>query len=103
MQSGRDQTVRYFMVWPSLTYYHTFKGVIKNYTDAARINDAILCPVGEKWKKHFDTTQNFDYYSSDGFHPSLKGGQEENAADIIVEYLFRSEIRTKTTAFNIHY
>lgn len=79
----------YFMVWPSLTYYHTFKDVIKNYTDAARINDAILCPVGEKWKKHFNTTQNFDYYSSDGFHPSLKGSQ--NAADIIVEYLFRSE------------
>ncbi len=79
----------YFMVWPSLTYYHTFKGVIKNYTDAARINDAILCPVGEEWKKHFDTTQNFDYYSSDGFHPSLKGSQ--NAAAIIVEYLFKNK------------
>jgi len=79
----------YFMVWPSRIYYHTFKGVIKNYTDAARINDAILCPVGEEWKKHFDTTQNFDYYSSDGFHPSLKGSQR--AAEIIVEHLFRNE------------
>jgi hypothetical protein len=78
----------YFMVWPSRIYYHTYKGVIKNYTDAARINDAILCPVGEVWKKHFDATQNFDYYSSDGFHPSIKGSQ--NAADIIVEYLFKN-------------
>jgi hypothetical protein len=79
----------YFMVWPSRIYYHTFKGVIKNYTDAARINDAILCPVGEEWKKHFDTTQNFDYYSADGFHPSLKGSQR--AAEIIVEHLFGDE------------
>lgn len=77
----------FFMVWPSLTYYHTYKGVIKNYTDAALINNAILCPVGEVWKKHFDTTQNFDYYAADRFHPSLKGS--ERAAEIIVECLFR--------------
>ena len=76
----------YFMVWPSLTYYHTFDGVIKNHQDAARMNDAILLPVGEVWKEHFDATENFDYYSSDGFHPSLKGSKV--AAAVIVEYLF---------------
>ncbi len=76
----------YFMVWPSLTYYQTFEGVIKNYSDAASINNAILCPVGEVWKEHFDATNNFDYYGPDGFHPSLKGS--EIAADVIVEYLF---------------
>lgn len=76
----------YFMVWPSLKYYHTFDGVIKNHKDASRFNDAILCPVGTAWKKHFDTTQNFDYYGSDGFHPSLKGSKV--AANVIVEHLF---------------
>ena len=76
----------YFMVWPSLTYYHTFEGVIKNHQDAAAINNAILCPVGDVWKTHFDTTNNFDYYGPDGFHPSLKGSQV--AANVIVETLF---------------
>ncbi len=76
----------YFMVWPSLKYYHTFDGVIKNYRDAATLNNAILCPVGEHWKAHFEVTENFDYYGPDGFHPSLKGSQE--AATIIVDHLF---------------
>ncbi|NNJ89574.1 MAG: SGNH/GDSL hydrolase family protein [Eudoraea sp.] len=84
-----DSKLVYFMVWPSLRYYHTFKDVIKNHKDAASINDAILCPVGEVWKKHFDATQNFDYYSSDGFHPSEKGSRK--AADIIVEYLLKNQ------------
>lgn len=81
-----DTKLCYFMVWPSLSYYHTFDGVIKNYRDAASINEAILSPVGEVWKEHFDATDNFDYYSSDGFHPSLKGSQV--AADVIVDSLF---------------
>lgn len=76
----------YFMVWPSLTYYHTFEGVIKNHQDAASINDAILCPVGEVWKAHFDSTNNFDYYGPDGFHPSITGSLV--AAEVIVDTLF---------------
>ncbi|WP_273288936.1 SGNH/GDSL hydrolase family protein [Winogradskyella sp.] len=76
----------YFMVWPSLTYYKTFDGVIKNHREASRLNNAILLPVGEVWKAYFDTTENFDYYSNDGFHPSLKGSQK--AAEVIVNYLF---------------
>ena len=80
-----DTKLSYFMVWPSLTYYHTFDGVIKNYRDAASINGAILCPVGEVWKEYFDTTNNFDYYGPDGFHPSPKGSQV--AADVIVKRL----------------
>lgn len=76
----------YFMVWPSLTYYNTFDGVIQNYTLAAKTNNAILCPVGKLWKENFEETQNFDYYGEDGFHPSKKGS--EKAAEIIVDYLF---------------
>ncbi|KAA3636494.1 MAG: SGNH/GDSL hydrolase family protein [Bacteroidetes bacterium] len=81
-----DAQLCFFMVWPSLNYYHTFDGVIKNYKEAATMNNAVLCPVGEVWKAHFDSTENFDYYSFDGFHPSLKGSQV--AAEVIVEHLF---------------
>lgn len=79
----------YFMVWPSRTYYYTFDGVIKNHRDAAALNDALLLPVGEVWKAHFDSTEQFDYYSKDGFHPSFLGSQI--AAEVIVEHLFNSE------------
>lgn len=76
----------YFMVWPSLSYYHTFDGVIKNHHEAARRTHATLLPVGEVWKKHFDTTGDYSYYGPDGFHPSLKGSKI--AAKVIVSYLF---------------
>ncbi|WP_369992623.1 SGNH/GDSL hydrolase family protein [Winogradskyella sp.] len=78
----------FFMVWPSLTYYKTFDGVIKNHREAAKLNDAILLPVGEAWKSYFDTSEQLDYYSTDGFHPSLRGSQK--AAEIIVEHLFKA-------------
>lgn len=76
----------YFMVWPSLNYYHTFEGVITNYRDAATINNAILLPVGETWKSYFDSTGNYNYYGPDGFHPSYYGSQA--AAEVIVRTLF---------------
>ncbi|MCB7481050.1 SGNH/GDSL hydrolase family protein [Christiangramia sediminis] len=80
----------YFMVWPSLTYYHTFDEAIKNHKEAAKINNALLFPVGEVWKKHFEATGDFDYYSADGFHPSKKGSKL--AAKIIVEELQKLKI-----------
>ena len=76
----------YFMVWPAQYYYPTFDGVITNYTAAAEVNNAILCPVGKAWKAHFDATQDFSYYGPDGFHPSLQGSTV--AAQVIVERLF---------------
>ncbi|MCA0153493.1 SGNH/GDSL hydrolase family protein [Winogradskyella vincentii] len=75
----------YYMVWPSRTYYHTYDGVIKNHRDAAKLNDAILLPVGEVWKAYFDRTDNFQYYGPDGFHPSLLGSKV--AARVITEKL----------------
>ena len=79
----------YFMVWPARQYYHTFDGVIANYTAGAQANDAILLPVGQIWKNHFDQTGDFSYYSSDQFHPSKIGS--EVAATIIVETLFQGQ------------
>ncbi len=75
----------YFMVWPSLQNYKTFDKVIENYRDAARLNNALLCPVGEIWKAHFNEAKSFDYYGPDGFHPSKKGSRK--AATIIVDTL----------------
>lgn len=77
----------YFMVWPSINYYHTFDNVIKNYKDAAAINNSILLPVGQRWKDSIDSTKNNEYYGLDGFHPSIKGSQM--AAKVIVEHLFQ--------------
>lgn len=76
----------FYMVWPSITYYDTFQGVIDNYRLVATLNNDLLCPVGEVWKSHFDTTNDFSYYGSDGFHPSLEGSQV--AAQVIYEALF---------------
>ena len=81
-----DTKLCYLMVWPSLVNFHTFDGVIKNHEDAAAINNAILLPVGKIWKDHIDSSNSYEYYSSDGFHPSLKGSQI--AAQVIVEYLY---------------
>lgn len=75
----------FFMVWPSLKYYQTFDGVIQNYRDAANVNNALLLPVGEFWKNHFDSTGDFSYYSADRFHPSMKGSKI--AAKVIVDQL----------------
>ena len=78
----------YFMVWPSITYFHTFNGVIENYTKASKANNAILIPVGEVWKRHIDETNDYSYYGEDGFHPSQKGSVI--SAEVIVEYLMNS-------------
>jgi hypothetical protein len=75
-----------YMVWPAIDNFHTFGSVINNYREAAVKNNAVLCPVGEVWKTYIEKTNNFDYYSFDNFHPSLKGSQV--AADVLVQYLF---------------
>jgi hypothetical protein len=76
----------FFMVWPSIQNFQTFDGVIKNYADAAATTQSILCPVGEVWKKYILSSNDYSYYDSDQFHPSVKGS--EVAATIIVETLF---------------
>lgn len=83
--AANDTELAYFMVWPSLTYYYTFPGVIQNYTDAAALNDAILCPVGVHWRDVVDQTGDTSYYGPDGFHPSLAGS--EISAQIILQAL----------------
>ncbi len=91
----------YYMVWPSIRYFHTFLGVIQNYTAGAEENNAILIPVGSAWKEYIDTTGDYSYYGPDGFHPSRKGSQK--AAEVIVETLFVEPeciCQNKTFPFN---
>jgi len=81
----QDTKLAFYMVWPARINYHTFEGVIANYSLAASHTKSILCPVGKVWKGYIDSTQDFSYYGSDGFHPSLTGSQL--AAEIIFESL----------------
>lgn len=76
----------YFMVWPSVQYYHTFGGVIKNHKDAADANRALLVPVGDLWNDYRKTAYKTDLYSIDQFHPSPTGSFL--AALTIVKTLF---------------
>ena len=80
--NSNDTKLAFFMVWPSVPYYHTFDGVIINYTDAATLSNAILIPVGRNWKYYIDQTGDYSYYGSDNFHPSVKGS-EKTAENII--------------------
>lgn len=75
----------FYMVWPAKVNLYTFEGVIANYRNAAEQTESILCPVGEVWKNHFESTGDYSYYSADEFHPSLKGSQV--AAQIIADSL----------------
>lgn len=75
----------FYMVWPARVNYYMFDGVIANYSLAASKTNSILCPVGQAWRSHFDSTQDFSYYGSDGFHPSIAGSKR--AAEVIFESL----------------
>ncbi len=81
----QNTKLAFYMVWPARINYHTFTEVIANYSLAASHTKSILCPVGTVWKGYIDSTQDFSYYDSDGFHPSLAGSQL--AAEIIFESL----------------
>lgn len=63
----------YLMVWPSMAYYQTFDGVIKNHTDAAKSNGVLLIPVGSIWQKLSNEHPDYQLYGPDGFHPSELG------------------------------
>lgn len=68
-----DVITAFYMVWPSVSYYHTFDGVIESYTMAAEQSGSLLLPVGAVWKDYIHTTNDESLYGSDWFHPSKKG------------------------------
>ena len=84
--SSRGTELAFFMVWPARANYYTFEGVIKNYSDAARVSNSILCAVGLEFKGLGDKG-DYRHYSTDNFHPSKEGSQM--AAEIIYSTLFK--------------
>ncbi len=86
MCKSAGSKMAYFMVWPSKKNYRLFDTVISSYTQAAKKNNAILCPVGQVWKEYIDSTDDYGYYGDDGFNPSQKGS--EVAAEVIFQSLF---------------
>ena len=89
--SKNNARLCYYMVWPAREHYASFGAVIRNHEEAARLNGALLCPVGKVWQSYIDTTGKYDYYGPDGFHPSVKGS--EVAAEVIVESLFGQKLQ----------
>jgi hypothetical protein len=83
---ANDTKLAFFMVWPARVNYHTFPGVITNYTNAAYATGAILCPAGQAWKQYIDRTGDWSYYGPDQFHPSPLGTQV--AAEVIYKSIF---------------
>lgn len=63
----------YFMVWPSVRYYHTFDNVIENHKFASKQNKALLFSVGSIWKEYNTYKGKQSLYSLDNFHPSTAG------------------------------
>ena len=84
--SDRGTELAFFMVWPAKANWHTFEGVIRNYTDAASQTESLLCNVGIEFKKLGDGG-DFRFYAADNFHPSAEGSQI--AADIIYSTLVK--------------
>lgn len=82
----QNTQLAFFMVWPAFSNFHTFDGVINNYTAAAVATNSLLCPVGKLWKEHFLSIGDYSYYGPDMFHPSQAG--TEHAAMVIFETLF---------------
>lgn len=85
--ANKGTKLAFFMVWPAKENYHSFSGVIKNYTDAARATGSLLCAVGSEFKDLGDK-EDFRFYSSDNFHPSEEGSQL--AAEIIYYSLVKN-------------
>jgi len=71
--SKYNSKLGYFMVWPSKKYYFTFDKVIANHTHAAKVNSALLFPVGIFWKEYEKLNNKISLYDSDQFHPSKTG------------------------------
>jgi hypothetical protein len=71
--SKYNSKLGYIMVWPSKRYYFTFDEVIKNHTEAAKRNNALLFPVGKYWKQYENRSHTIPLYGSDKFHPSNTG------------------------------
>lgn len=91
----------YYMVWPSKRHYFTFDKVIKNHTEAAKMNQALLFPVGKYWKEYNTLKTNTSLYDKDLFHPSKAGSFF--AALILFKKLYPTESLQKLPFIKVRF
>lgn len=92
-----DAEPAFYMVYPSIFRFDDFPGVIQSYTDAARLVDGILYPVGLAWLIAWEQDPELQLYSGDGLHPSFLGTYI--AALVIVEALSGRSARDLPSMF----
>ena len=92
-----------YMVWPQLSRFEDFAAASASYTNAARVSEAMLMPVGEAWREAFRKDAASALYHPDGLHPSPFGTYI--AAVVMLGVLFDVEevgltpaVRTKSGA-----
>jgi hypothetical protein len=74
-----------YMVWPSIDQQSDWDGVRESYRLAADTAVGIFLPSGDAWRVAWETDSTWQFYSSDGFHPTILGTYL--AALVIVERL----------------
>lgn len=80
-----------FMVWPSVSWSHSWDDVLESYRSAAEAVDGIFIPAGESWRAVWAEDPDAPLYGPDGFHPSFLGSVV--AALTIVAVLYDEDIR----------
>lgn len=80
-----------FMVWPSVSWSHSWNDVLESYRSAAEAVDGIFIPAGESWRTVWAEDPDAPLYGPDGFHPSFLGSVV--AALTIVAVLYDEDVR----------
>lgn len=62
-----------YSVWPDSTRSAFFDDVSESYRLAAASVDGLLLPAGEAWRAAWRREQGLELYSSDAFHPNVRG------------------------------
>ena len=62
-----------YMVWPSISRFSDFDGVLDSYRTAADEVDGLFLPAGEAWRVAWEQDSDLSLYGPDGFHPTEMG------------------------------
>lgn len=79
------------MVWPSVSWSHSWDGVLESYRSAAEAVDGIFIPAGQAWPAVWEKDPDARLYGQDGLHPSFLGSVV--AAVTIVAVLYDEDVR----------
>lgn len=88
-ESGGEPAL--LMVWPSLSWSHSWDGVLESYRSAAEAVDGTFIPAGQAWRAVWAADPDAPLYGEDDFHPSFLGSVV--AALTIVAVLYDEDVR----------